>query len=126
LSLAVHIFLILWLFVLHNWAIPAGIGLADFWIGIPGLVITALMVITSAKTLRRVMSVKTWSVLHRAGLHLFWFIYTACLIDSFILKSPPYPAWHYVPLIALLLAMAGVRLWAWMKLSGKEVEGQPT
>jgi hypothetical protein len=43
-----------------------------------------------------------WNRLHRYGIHLVWLIYTACLIESFIEKSPPNPAWRYVPFIGIL------------------------
>lgn len=113
LSISVHIALIVWLFADHRWVVPDGIGPADWLIGMPGLVIVLLMVITSAQTRRRAMTARSWALLHRTGLHLVWFIYTACLIDSFTLKSPPNPAWHYLPLIGLMLVMAGIRFLAW-------------
>lgn len=94
LSISVHIVLILSLFIHDSGTIPAGITDADFLIGLPGLVLVAAMVVTSAQTIRRAMPARAWAALHRTGLHLVWFIYTACLIDSFSHKSPPYPSWQ--------------------------------
>jgi methionine sulfoxide reductase heme-binding subunit len=115
LCLSSHIFLIIWLFVRQAPTIPTGVGPADFLIGIPGLIAVVFMVITSARKVRQAMSTLWWNRLHKYGIHLVWFIYTACLIDSFLAKSPPNPAWHYVPLIGLLIAAAAMRLSANMR-----------
>jgi methionine sulfoxide reductase heme-binding subunit len=117
LCLSSHIFLILWLFVLQAPAIPNGVGPADFFIGIPGLVVVVMMAITSAKKVRRAMPPVWWNRLHRYGIHLVWFIYTACLIESFTAKSPPNPAWHYLPLIGILIAIFALRVGASMHRS---------
>ncbi|MAN47122.1 MAG: hypothetical protein GYB49_08230 [Alphaproteobacteria bacterium] len=111
-SLVAHIGLIIWLFVLHAPEKPEIVGFADLAIGIPGLLITMLMTVTSIRVIRRAMPGKTWNLLHSTGLYLVWFIFTACLINSLLTKSPPYPQWHYTPLIGLLIFIMTIRLLA--------------
>ncbi len=68
------------------------------------------MTITSFPRVRRKVSASSWKRLHTIGLYLVWFIYTACLVSSFVEKSPPYPAWHYTPLIGVLILAMLIRV----------------
>ena len=107
LGLTAHILLIAWLlFSSASW-MPAPVTMLDILIGGPGLVIVIAMTISSRAAIRKRMGRALWSSLHTFGQYLVWFIFTACLINSFSTKSPPHPAWHYLPfIIALWLAMA--------------------
>ena len=67
LSIAVHIVPIFWLFANHSWAVPNGIGPANFLIGALSLIIVVAMTITSARALKRMMSPRAWRHCTKAG-----------------------------------------------------------
>ena len=115
LGLTAHILLIAWLLLRSASWMPAPVTMLDVLIGGPGLVIVIAMTISSRAAIRKRMGKALWSSLHTFGQYLVWFIFTACLINSFSTKSPPHPVWHYLPfIIALSLAMA-LRIVAWLR-----------
>ncbi|MEO6030069.1 MAG: ferric reductase-like transmembrane domain-containing protein, partial [Candidatus Binatia bacterium] len=91
LSMSIHVLCILRLFTVHAPERPPMVTDADFWIGVPGLVLVALMTLTSARTLRRRLGPVAWGRLHRTGLWVVWGIFFACLIDSVGRKSTNHP-----------------------------------
>ena len=112
LSLSVHLWLILWLFYLSAPTIPEVVTLADFAIGVPGLLLVFAMLVTSLNRVRASMSKTLWKRIHSVGQILVWFIFLGCLTDSFGQKSPPYVASAYLPFIAVLMVAMGIRLGA--------------
>ena len=83
---------------------------ADFWIGVPGLLLVALLTITSARRLRRRLGPVIWGRLHRTGIWFVWGIFFACLIDSVGRKATDHPLSAYYLFIAVLLAGLGLRI----------------
>ena len=110
LSLSSHVGLILWLHYLSAPALPEAVTLADFLIGVPGLILVFVMVVTSARRVRAAIDPDHWRRIHTFGQYFVWFVFLACLIDSLTRKSPPYPASDYLPFIAILLVAMGLRL----------------
>lgn len=112
LSMLVHLGLIVWLFVLSAPTIPEAVTIADFFIGLPVLILVFVMGLTSARALRARMSMQGWGRLHTTGQYLVWLVFVLCLTDSMGRKSPPYPASDYTPFLALLALAMIVRLLA--------------
>jgi sulfoxide reductase heme-binding subunit YedZ len=111
-SLSMHLWLILWLFYLGRPHIPESVAMADITIGIPGLIIVLLMLVTSVLWVRDNMKATTWQRLHTAGQYFVWFIFTADLIENYTESVTPLPAIHYVPFIVALMAVMAIRLGA--------------
>lgn len=112
LSLSMHLWLIFWLFYLGRPHIPESIAMADIVIGIPGLFIILLMLVTSALWVRDNMKASTWQRLHTTGQYFVWFIFTADLIENYVESVTPLPAINYVPFIAVLVVVMAIRLGA--------------
>ena len=114
LSMSIHVLCISHLFRLFAPARPPMVTLADFFIGIPGLILVALMTITSLEALHRRLGPRWWGRLHRTGLWVVWAIFFLCLVDSVGRKASRHPGLEYVPFIAALVLAFGLRLAAWM------------
>jgi methionine sulfoxide reductase heme-binding subunit len=110
LSMSIHVLCIGRLFLLHAPERPPMVTDADFWIGIPGLVLVALLTITSAHALRRRLGPVAWGRLHRTGIWTVWTIFFLCLIDSVGRKSTNHPVLAYYLFIAVLLVGLGLRM----------------
>jgi len=110
LSMSIHVMCITRLFLLHAPERPPMVTDADFWIGVPGLVLVALLTVTSAHALRRRLGPTAWGRLHRTGIWVVWGIFFACLIDSVGRKSTSHPVTAYYLFIALLLVGVGLRV----------------
>lgn len=115
LSMSIHVAFILRLYVLHNPLRPPMVTEADFYIGVPGLAIVAMMTATSFDLLKRHMSERGWELLHRTGIWVVWAIFFLCLVDSVGRKSTDHPFLAYHAFIALLLFAATLRLVAWRR-----------
>ena len=113
LSMSIHVLCIRRLFVLHAPARPPMVTDADFWIGIPGLVLVALLTITSAQALRRRLGTVAWGRLHRTGIWVVWAIFFLCLVDSVGRKETDHPVLAYYCFIVVLLVGLGLRWLAW-------------
>ncbi|HVN84590.1 MAG TPA: hypothetical protein VMW17_07075 [Candidatus Binatia bacterium] len=111
-SMAIHVGFILRLFVLHAPSRPPMVTDADFFIGIPGLILVALLTITSVDALQRRLSPIAWQRLHTTGIWVVWAIFFLCLIDSVGRKNTEHPVLAYYTFIAVLLAGMGLRLTA--------------
>jgi len=110
LSMSIHVLCILRLFRLFAPVRPPMVTSADFFIGIPGLVLVALMTITSLHALRRRLGPRRWGLLHRAGLWVVWAIFFLCLVDSVGRKASRHPVLEYYPFIGALAAALLVRI----------------
>lgn len=110
LSMSIHVAFILRLYELHHPERPPMVTEADFYIGIPGLVMVAALTITSFDLLRRRLSERAWQALHRTGIWLVWAIFFLCLVDSVGRKNTEYPFLAYHLFIAVLLAGAALRI----------------
>jgi len=110
LSMSIHVLCILRLFRLFSPERPPMVTDADFTIGIPGLVLVALMTITSLHALRRRLGPRWWGRLHRTGLWVVWAIFFLCLVDSVGRKASRHPMLEYAPFIAVLAAAGVTRL----------------
>ena len=119
LSMSMHVALILRMFVLYAPSRPPMVTLADFLIGIPGLVFVALMTATSAATLKRRLGPVRWSQLHRTGLFFVWSIFFLCLVDSVSRKQTRHPVLEYDVFIAILVAAMLLRIAARRRASGE-------
>lgn len=113
LSMSIHVMCILRLFRLFAPERPPMVTRADFFIGIPGLVLVALMTITSLDALRNRLGPTRWEQLHRTGLWTVWAIFFLCLVDSVGRKTSHHPGLEYYPFIAALALAALLRSAAW-------------
>jgi len=110
--LSTHLGLILWLHYLSAPDIPEAVTVADFVIGGPGLFLVFVMLVTSMDGVHAAIGDRWWRGIHTFGQYFVWFIFLACLVESYGRKSPPYPASDYLPFIAILVAAMGIRLGA--------------
>jgi methionine sulfoxide reductase heme-binding subunit len=116
LSMAIHVCFILRLFALHAPARPPMVTDADFLIGIPGLMLVALLTITSLDALKRRLGSPAWQRLHTTGIWVVWAIFFLCLVDSVGRKSTAHPLLAYYTFIAALLLAMGMRVAAAARL----------
>lgn len=112
LSMSIHVAFILRLYVVHAPQRPPMVTEADFFIGIPGLVLVALLTVTSLASLKRWLGPLAWRRLHVIGIWVVWAIFFLCLVDSVGRKTTAYPFLAYHLFIGLLLIALGLRLWA--------------
>lgn len=110
LSMSIHVGFILRLFALHAPERPPMVTDEDFTIGIPGLIFVALLTVTSFEALRRRMTERAWTLLHRTGIWVVWAIFFLCLVDSVGRKDTGYPVLAYHLFIAGLLAAMSLRI----------------
>lgn len=110
LSMAIHVGFILRLFALHAPARPPMVTDADFLIGIPGLVLVALLTITSLDALKRRLGPTAWQRLHTTGIWVVWSIFFLCLVDSVGRKTTAHPLLAYHAFIAVLLLGMAMRI----------------
>lgn len=115
LSMAIHVGFILRLFVLYSPGRPPMVTDADFFVGIPGLLLVAAMTLTSAGQVRRRLDPAIWKRLHVTGLWAAWAIFFLCLVDSVGRKETAHPVLAYGIFIATLLAGAGLRFAVWRR-----------
>lgn len=120
LSMTMHAGFILTLFRIHAPERPPMVTDADFWIGIPGLVLVALMTATSFDTLKRALGPVRWAKLHRTGLHVVWAIFFLCLVDSVSRKTAVSPLLEYHVFIAMLLAALALRVAAARRIARED------
>ena len=116
-SMTIHVGCILRLYSLYAPTRPPMVTDADFLVGIPGLVLVALMTATSAVAVRRRMKPAHWRRLHRTGLWVVWSIFFLCLVDSVGRKETAHPVTAYWMFIAALLAALAVRVIAARRLT---------
>lgn len=109
-SMSIHVGFILRLYALHAPERPPMVTDTDFSIGVPGLVLVALMTLTSAMALRRRLGETAWKRLHTTGLYVVWAIFFLCLVDSVGRKEIPRPWLEYHSFIGVLLAAMALRL----------------
>ncbi len=109
-SMSIHVGFILRLYALHAPERPPMVTDTDFTIGVPGLVLVALMTLTSAMALRRRLGETAWKRLHTTGLYVVWAIFFLCLVDSVGRKETPRPWIEYHSFIGVLLAAMALRL----------------
>lgn len=110
LSMAIHVGFISRLFVLHVPERPPMVTDADFFIGIPGLVLVALLTVTSAQAPRERLGEIAWKRLHTTGIWVVWTIFFLCLVDSVGRKTTNHPVLAYHTFIAVLLLALGLRV----------------
>jgi len=89
-------------------AFVAGLNVGSY-LGTLGFALIAAMAITSRDDVRRRMSKRAWTILHRTGIHAFWAIFAVTYAGR-IATEPVYAA----PLAAYL-AIAGVRCAAYVR-----------
>jgi len=111
-SMSIHVCFILRLYALHAPARPPMVTDADFLIGIPGLVLVALLTITSLDALKRRLGEVAWRRLHTTGIWVVWAIFFLCLVDSVGRKETAHPVLAYYAFITVLLAAMAMRVWA--------------
>ena len=114
-SMSMHVMLISRMFVIYAPEKPPMVTWADFLIGIPGLVLVALMTITSFDRLKRALGPTRWKQLHRAGLFFVWSIFFLCLVDSVSRKETDHPVLAYDAFIAILILAMSLRIGAWRR-----------
>lgn len=110
LSMSIHVGFILRLYVLHAPARPPMVTEADFYIGIPGLVMVALLTITSLEALKQRLGATAWRRLHTTGIWVVWAIFFLCLVDSVGRKETLHPVLAYYLFIAVLLFGLALRV----------------
>lgn len=110
LSMSIHVGFIVRLFALHAPARPPMVTDADFFIGIPGLVLVALLTITSLEALKRRLGASAWQRLHTTGIWVVWAIFFLCLVDSVGRKATAHPVLAYHAFIVVLLLGLGLRV----------------
>ena len=112
LSMSIHVGFILRLYALHAPARPPMVNDADFFIGIPGLLMVAVLTITSLEALKRRLGAIAWQRLHTAGIWFVWAIFLLCLVDSVRRKTTAHPVLAYYTFVAMLLLGMGLRVFA--------------
>jgi methionine sulfoxide reductase heme-binding subunit len=112
LSMSIHVGFIVRLFALHAPQRPPMVTDADFFIGIPGLVMVGLLTVTSLEALKQRLGATRWRRLHTAGIWVVWTIFFLCLVDSVGRKTTDHPVLAYHAFIAVLLLGLGLRAWA--------------
>ena len=112
LSMSIHVGFIVRLYALHAPARPPMVTDADFFIGIPGLVMVALLTITSVDALKQRLGPIAWQRLHTTGIWVVWAIFFLCLVDSVGRKTTAHPVLAYYTFIAVLLLGVGLRVFA--------------
>ena len=112
LSMSIHVGFIVRLYVLHSPERPPMVTDTDFYIGLPGLVLVALLTATSFDVLRRRLNDRAWERLHRTGIWAVWAIFFLCLVDSVGRKSTDHPVLAYHSFIAVLLVALALRILA--------------
>ena len=110
LSMAIHVCFILRLFALHAPERPPMVTDADFLIGIPGLVLVALLTITSLEALKQRLGPVVWRRLHATGIWVVWAIFFLCLVDSVGRKATAHPMLAYHLFIGVLLVALAMRV----------------
>ncbi len=115
LSMAIHVGFILRLFVLHAPDRPPMVTDADFFIGIPGLLLVATLTVTSLDALKRRLGPIAWHRLHTTGIWVVWSIFFLCLVDSVGRKTTNHPFLAYYAFIAVLLGGLALRIAAWRR-----------
>jgi DMSO/TMAO reductase YedYZ heme-binding membrane subunit len=110
LSMAVHVGCILRLFVLYAPQRPPMVTDADFIIGVPGLILVALLTLTSLDALKRRLSPTAWRRLHVTGIWVVWAIFFLCLVDSVGRKETDHPILAYHLFIAVLIGALALRI----------------
>ena len=98
LSMAVHVVCIRRLFMLYAPEQPPMVTTADFFIGIPGLVLVGLLTLTSLDALKRRLGPVAWRRLHVTGIWVVWAIFFLCLVDSVGRKTTNHPFLAYYAL----------------------------
>jgi len=109
-SMSMHVALILRMFVIYAPERPPMVTWADFAIGIPGLVLVAMMTVTSFDRLKRAMTPTQWSRLHTTGVFVVWSIFFLCLVDSVGRKQTAHPTLEYHVFIAILVLAMSLRI----------------
>ena len=109
-SMSVHLGCILRLYALYTPERPPMVTEADFLIGIPGLVLVALLTLTSWVAVRRRLAPAHWRRLHATGIYVVWSIFFLCLVDSVGRKETAHPLLAYYLFIAVLMAAMVLRL----------------
>jgi len=115
LSMSIHVGFILRLYALHAPVRPPMVNDADFFIGVPGLVMVALLTISSVAALKRQLRPVAWQRLHTTGIWLVWAIFFLCLVDSVGRKTTAHPVLAYYTFIAVLLGGMMLRLLAYRR-----------
>lgn len=110
LSMTMHVGFILRLFILHGPERPPMVTDADFYVGIPGLLLVAAMTVTSLDALHRRLGPVAWKRLHTTGLWVVWSIFFLCLVDSVGRKATDHPVLMYYLFIAVLVFGLGLRV----------------
>jgi len=112
LSMSIHAGFILRLYQLHAPARPPMVTGADLLIGIPGLVLVALLTVTSLDSLKQWVGPVAWQRLHTTGIWVVWAIFFLCLVDSVGRKTTAHPVLAYQLFIAVLVVGLGLRVLA--------------
>jgi sulfoxide reductase heme-binding subunit YedZ len=86
----------------------AELNLASY-IGMVGFALIAAMAITSNAAIKRRMSKRAWTALHRTGMHVFWFVFVATYAGR-VAVEPVFAA----PL-AIFLGIAAIRCAAFVR-----------
>src|SRR5262245_25355163 len=118
LSMAIHVGFILRLYHLHAPQRPPMVTDADFVIGVPGLVLVALLTITSIEALKQRLGTVAWRRLHTTGIWVVWTIFFLCLVDSVGRKTTNHPVLAYYTFIAVLLLGVVLRVIAARQRTG--------
>jgi methionine sulfoxide reductase heme-binding subunit len=74
------------------------------------------MALTSIERVKRKLSARSWKRLHRTGMHLAWLSFTATYTNAIAASA------FYVIPSAVLLAIAGIRVAAWVRQRRRPVE----
>ena len=122
LSMSIHVGFILRLYALHAPVRPPMVTDADFFIGIPGLVLVALLTITSLEALKRRLGEIAWKRLHTTGIWVVWTIFFLCLVDSVGRKNTAHPVLAYYTFIAVLLLGLTLRIVAARRRSAEAMD----
>jgi hypothetical protein len=108
-SMAIHVGFRILLFVLHAPDRPPMVTDADFFIGIPGLLLVAALTVTSLDALKERLGPSPGGV-STTGIWVVWAIFFLCLVDSVGRKTTNHPFLAYYAFIAVLLGGVAIQV----------------
>jgi hypothetical protein len=87
-------------------AFRADVDMVTVVFGGLGFVVAAALAATSSNRAVAWMGAHRWRVLHKFGVYYLWFIFFVTYLPAAMARP------GYIPFVALLIAMLGLRLWA--------------
>ena len=105
-----HFTLIALQFLIDSPRIWDQISLGDIFIGGTGILLLAVLLITSFDRYASKLTPRYWKILHKAGLYFIWLVFALDQSEKYFLLTPRGRAEFYVPFLVLLFCALGLRI----------------